>query len=108
MLYLLAKANREGFKLIKKNGIIIWPIYIDKKISRSKGRKIPLDKSIEKPSIEKIVEAAKRLGFEIEIEKDCSHPSFHWKKTGRIIIKNCKEKKLRVLKLIVNEINKIK
>ena len=94
--------------MIKKNGIIIWSIYIDKKISRNKGRRIPLDKAIEKPSIEKIVEAIKRLGFEVEIEKDYSHPSFHWKKTGRIIIKNCKEKKSRILKLIVNEINKIK
>ena len=94
--------------MIKRNGIIIWPIYFDKKISRNKGRKISLDKAIEKPSLEKIAEAIKKLGYEIEIEKECSYPSFHWKKTGRIIIKNCKEKKSRILKLIANEINKIK
>ncbi|MEM1574349.1 MAG: signal recognition particle subunit SRP19/SEC65 family protein [Nitrososphaerota archaeon] len=94
--------------MIRKNGIIIWPIYFDKKVSRNKGRRVSLDKAIEKPSLEKIAEAIKRLGYDIEIEKEYSHPCFHWKKSGRIIIKNCKEKKSKILKLIVDEINKIK
>ncbi len=94
--------------MIKRNGIIIWPHYFDKKISRKKCRKIPLNKAIEKPSIDKIIEATKRLGFKIEIERDCSHPCFPWKKTGRIIIKDCNEKKSKILNLIANEINKMK
>jgi signal recognition particle subunit SRP19 len=74
--------------------LIIWPIYFDKNISRSKGRKIEKKYSIDKPDIEKIAKSAKSLGLNPIIEKNASHPSKHWKKDGRIIIdkKNVKSK----------------
>lgn len=108
MLYLLLNECFWDDLMIKKNGIIIWPLYFDRKIPRSKCRKVSLDKAIEKPSIEKIAEAAKRLGFKIEIERNCVHPSFPWKKIGRVIIKDCNEKKSKILNLISIEINKMK
>lgn len=66
--------------------LVIWPIYFDKNISKSKGRKIGKKYSIEKPDIEKIAKAAKSLGLNPIIEKNASHPSKSWKKDGRIII----------------------
>jgi signal recognition particle subunit SRP19 len=66
--------------------LIIWPIYFDKNISKSKGRKIGKKYSIEKPDIDKIAKAAKSLGLNPIIEKNSSHPSKSWRKDGRIII----------------------
>jgi len=66
--------------------LVIWPIYFDKNISKSKGRKIGKKYSIEKPDIEKIAKAAKSLGLNPIIEKNSSHPSKSWRKEGRIII----------------------
>jgi signal recognition particle subunit SRP19 len=68
--------------------LIIWPIYFEKNISRSKGRKIAKKFSIEKPDVEKIVKAAKTLGLSPIIEKNASHPYRSWKKEGRVIIEN--------------------
>jgi len=66
--------------------LIIWPIYFDKNISRSKGRKIGKKFSLEKPDIEKIAKAAKTLGLNPIIEKNASHPNKSWKKEGRVIV----------------------
>ena len=71
-----------------ENKLILWPLYFDKNLSRSKGRKISKKFAIEKPEIKKIAKAAKTLGLSPIIEKDATHPSRSWKKEGRIIIDN--------------------
>ena len=68
--------------------LIIWPIYFEKNISRSKGRKIEKKFSLEKPDVEKIAKAAKTLGLSPIIEKNASHPYRSWKKEGRVLIDN--------------------
>ena len=68
--------------------LIIWPIYFEKNISRSKGRKISKKFSLEKPDVEKIAKAAKTLGLSPIIEKNASNPYRSWKKEGRVIIDN--------------------
>jgi signal recognition particle subunit SRP19 len=74
--------------------LILWPIYFDKNLSRSKGRKISKKFAIEKPEVEKLAKIAKTLGLSFFIEKDAAHPCRSWKKEGRIIIehKNNKSK----------------
>ncbi len=82
---------------------VIWPIYFDKSVSKVKGRKVPIRNSVEKPSIDAIVKAAKSLGLNPVIEKDCAYPSRHWKKEGRILIDK-KDLKSKLLKQIVNRL----
>ena len=65
---------------------VIWPIYFDKSISRLYGRKIIKKQAVEKPSLESIAKAAKSLGLHPVLERNCAHPSRHWKKEGRILI----------------------
>lgn len=65
---------------------IVYPIYFDKLVSRSIGRRIPKKYCKEKPSIADISKAAKAAGLNPTIEKEKAHPSRHWKKEGRIII----------------------
>ena len=65
---------------------VIWPIYFDKSISRLYGRKIAKKQAVEKPSLESIAKAAKSLGLHPVLERNCAHPSRHWKNEGRILI----------------------
>jgi signal recognition particle subunit SRP19 len=80
---------------------VIWPIYFDKSISRLNGRKIAKKYAIEKPTIEAISKAAKSLGLNPKLEKDCAYPSNHWKKQGRILVDK-KESKSKIIKQIAN------
>ena len=65
---------------------VVWPVYFDKSVSKLGGRKVSKKHAIEKPSIENIAKAAKSLGFHPVLEKNCAHPSKHWKKEGRVLI----------------------
>jgi len=65
---------------------VVWPVYFDKSVSKLGGRKVPKKHAVEKPSIENIAKAAKSLGFHPVMEKNCAHPSKHWKKEGRVLI----------------------
>ncbi len=82
---------------------VIWPIYFDKSVSRLNGRKISSKYAVEKPTIEDILKAAKSLHLNPIIEKDCSHPSAHWKKQGRILVDK-KDTKSNILKQIANRL----
>ncbi|MCF8884678.1 MAG: signal recognition particle subunit SRP19/SEC65 family protein [Nitrososphaerota archaeon] len=72
--------------MIKKDGYIVWPIYFDKNVPRSRCRKVPLSLAVKNPTVEKIAEVARRLGWRVEIES-ASHPSTWWIKSGKLIIK---------------------
>ena len=71
---------------------IIYPLYFDRLISRSKGRRVSKKHAVEKPTVEGIAKAAKTLGLSPIIEKNTAHPSRPWKKEGRIIVKKRKSK----------------
>ena len=84
-----------------ENKYVVWPIYFDKSISRSSGRKVSLKNAIEKPSIDNIAKAAKALNLNPIIENNSNHPSRNWKKDGRILIDK-KDKKPKLLRQISN------
>ena len=82
---------------------VIWPVYFDKSVSRLGGRRIPKKYAVEKPSLEEIAKAAKSLDLHTVLEKNCSHPSRHWKKEGRLLIDK-KGSKNRILVQIANRL----
>ena len=82
---------------------VVWPIYFDKSISRLSGRRIPKKHAIEKPSLEDIANASKSLGLHPILEKNCAHPSKHWKKEGRLLI----DKKGSKSKMLVQIANRL-
>jgi len=82
---------------------VVWPIYFDKSVSKLGGRKISKKHAVEKPSLENIVKAAKSLGLHPVLEKNCAHPSKHWKKEGRILVDK-KEPKSKILLQIANKL----
>jgi len=80
---------------------VVWPVYFDKSVSRLSGRKIAKKHAVEKPSIEDIAKAAKSLGLNPVLEKNCAYPSKHWKKEGRILVDK-KDTKSKLLLQIAN------
>ena len=82
---------------------VIWPICFDKSVSRLEGRKVSKKHSVEKPSVEAISKAAKSLGLNPVLEKNCSYPSRNSKKEGRVLIDK-KEPKSRLLWKIANRL----
>ena len=82
---------------------VIWPIYFDKSVSRLNGRKVAKKHAVEKPSIEEISKAAKSLGLNPVLEKNCAHPSKHWKREGRVLVDK-KDSKSKVLVQIANRL----
>ncbi|MDG6220492.1 MAG: signal recognition particle subunit SRP19/SEC65 family protein [Candidatus Thermoplasmatota archaeon] len=79
--------------------IVIWPHYFDRRVSRSDGRRIPRKLSVEKPGIERIIQAAQAAGLKFEIDQKASHPFFWWEKTGRILVVS-EEPKTKVIRRI--------
>ncbi len=82
---------------------VVWPIYFDKSVSKLGGRKISKKHAVEKPSLENIAKAAKSLGLHPVLEKNCAHPSKHWKKEGRMLVDK-KEPKSKILLQIANKL----
>jgi signal recognition particle subunit SRP19 len=82
---------------------VVWPVYFDKSVSRLNGRKVSKKHAVDKPSIENISKAAKSLNLHPVLEKDCAHPSKHWKKEGRILVDK-KESKSKLLVQIANRL----
>ena len=82
---------------------IVYPVYFDKSLSRSEGRRIPKKDAVDKPSIEDLANAAKSLGLHPVIEKNVAHPSIHWKQQGRLLVDKTKSKEM-VLKQIAKRL----
>jgi signal recognition particle subunit SRP19 len=89
--------------LRRKKFYVIYPEYFDSKISRSQGRRVPLSIADPEPHLKKIIRACERLELEFEPEPEKAHPTFWWKKSGRLLIsidKNNKTPKEELIKEI--------
>lgn len=83
----------------RKNWIVVWPLYFDKKKSRSEGRRVPKRLAIEKPTINDIVKAVKKLGLKYVVEENKKHPSTWFESSGRVLVEK-KFKKTELLRKI--------
>lgn len=71
----------------KREEMTLWTGYFDSKISRSEGRRVPIEASIPKPSLESIVWAARSSGIrKMRQEPEASHPSRPFAKEGRLVM----------------------
>ena len=72
--------------MIRREGYVIWPTYFDKALTWREGRRVPASLSVRSPTADKIVEAARRLGWQAHAEEG-AHPKHWWRKTGKVIVK---------------------
>ena len=82
-----------------ENRTIIWPVYLDSQKTKSEGRKIPKDQSVNTPKIREITQAAKKLGLNPSVEKYKSYPASWWEGSGRIIVDKKMSKREVILKI---------
>jgi signal recognition particle subunit SRP19 len=87
----------------EENKIILYPLYFDSSVSRLQGRKVSKKYAVEKPTSENIAKAAKSLGLNPILEKECVHPSTPWKKEGRVLV----DKKGPKTKLLIQISNRL-
>lgn len=80
-------SSEEG----RSNYWIIWTVNIDRKKSRSEGRKIPKRFAVPNVKLREMVEACKSLGLEFEAEEK-KYPKCWWEEGGRIKVKKIGKK----------------
>lgn len=89
----------------KREWVVIWPLYFDKRRSRSDGRRVSESFSVNRPTIQEIVLAIKELGLEYIVEEDKKHPSTWFESSGRILVKKVRPKS-EIIKIIGRQLVK--
>jgi len=71
-----------------KNKVVVWPVYLDSKTSRTSGRKLPKRHSVESPTIHEIERASNTLSLNPMVEADKIYPGNRnwWEGKGRVIV----------------------
>ncbi len=72
--------------LRRKKFYVIYPEYFDAKLSRSEGRRVPLELADESSHVQKLVKACEKLGINHQLQKEKSFPKKAWENSGRILI----------------------
>jgi len=90
----------------KKPFLIFWPEYFDAKRSRGQGRRIPSNLALDKITAMELLTAAKKLGYNAELEENLRYPRTWWDEPGRVLIDTKGKKKLKVLLEIAKEVRK--
>ncbi len=90
----------------KKDKIILYPEYFDSRLTRGKGRRVPLNISVPAPNLEELALISKRLGYDFEIAPESAHPSNWWNKRGRVLINKDDLNKNEVIKTIARILSK--
>ncbi|MHA2390543.1 MAG: signal recognition particle subunit SRP19/SEC65 family protein [Promethearchaeota archaeon] len=90
----------------RKPFLIFWPQYFDAKRSRSKGRRLPKKFAVDKVSLADITKAARKLGYNAEIEQHYKYSRTWWDDPGRVIIDAKGKKKSKVLLEVAKEMRK--
>jgi len=92
-----------------KNAYIIWTVYFDINLPRSRGRKISKNEAVSKPTLNDLAEAAKKAGYEIITIRKAKYPAVWWmENSGYIAIKKDAHKKYEVIKRIAKELRRLR
>jgi len=90
------------------NYIILWSAYFDRRLSRNRGRRVPLKLSIENPTLMEIEKAARKLGLKTIVEPNAKYPKDWWNYKGRVLVEigeeNTKTSILKKIGKILKEI----
>lgn len=87
----------------KGERIVVYPSYIDKRLTRRLGRRVPREEAVDNPRLEEIYEAASDLGLDPLIEEDKAYPRTWYSRRGRVIVRKT-DSKSRVLRSIAKRI----
>jgi signal recognition particle subunit SRP19 len=86
-----------------KDKLVIWPLYFDSDRSRSGGRMVSTAEGFSNPTLDDLITAAIRSGFDPEVEREKRHPKTWHESAGRIQLPK-KAPKSMVLKKIAKNL----
>jgi signal recognition particle subunit SRP19 len=66
---------------------VIYPAYFDAALSRSDGRRVPMDLAVEDPEVEEIAKAVQQVGYDAVVERDVTY-SREYEPRGRVLVQN--------------------
>lgn len=67
---------------------VLWPAYFDAALSRSEGRRVPLEQAVEEPSVDELARAVQQVGYDAVIERDKAYPREGYEARGRVLVEN--------------------
>ncbi len=92
----------------RKDAVIVWPVYLDSKMSKSQGRRIPTNLAAPNITLDILREAAEMGGLEFELEVDKRYPRESVRRGGYLIVKNPEgHKKKRLILVIAKSVRKV-
>ena len=66
---------------------VIYPAYLDASLSRSEGRRVPLELAVPDPDPEEIARAVQQVGYDAVVERDVTY-SREYEPRGRVLVQN--------------------
>jgi len=87
----------------KKGGRILWIVYLDSSIPRSRGRILPRSQAVNRPTFQEVVQALEKLGYKYQAFPDRKYPVlwFEEKLQGYVVVET--EEKVRAVAAKVAE-----
>lgn len=84
--------------------LVVWPHYFDRALTRRQGRRVGTELAVEDPRAGSIANAARTLGFKVELEEDARPPAFWHSRKGRVLLLRTDQKKEAILKQIAQRL----
>lgn len=92
----------------KKNGIIIWPAYIDSTLSRGEGRRIPKNLAAPNVTVSMLAKSAELASLTFKIEETKLYPrTWMTGNRGYIVVSETSHPKKRLLLMLAKGARKI-
>ena len=87
----------------------VYPGYLARGASRAGGRRVPAAATVTDLTVADIAQAAKRLGYRVEVEADKQYPRTVPSLTGRVkVSKKAGVTKAAFLRLVAAEVEKLR
>jgi signal recognition particle subunit SRP19 len=87
----------------------VYPAYLDRKLARSDGRRVPEAEGTPDVTVEEIAQAAKRLGWKAEAEPSKHYPRRFFLYGGRVkVTKRAGAPKAKALRTLADEVRKVR
>ena len=86
----------------------VYPAYLARGLSRADGRRVPEPSTMKEVTVEAIAQAAKRLGYRVEVEAEKQYPRIAPSYAGRVkVAKKGGVSKSQFLRLVAAELGKL-
>jgi len=93
-----------------RGGFLIWLVYLNQLIPRSRGRKVPKDVAVPNPRIEEVVRASEEVGCRVvDVQPEKRYPRLWFEEYGKgYVVVSCEVGKRELLRILAMRIRDIR